>query len=343
MHSLVKGVVRLLVPVAATAGLAACGGGGGGADLEIYSGRNRDLIEPLIERFEDESGLEVEVRYPGDSTAAALLIESERDRGPDVFISQSPGAMGFLDAQGQLLELGAEISVRVPDRLRAPDGHWVGTSARVRVVVYNSNNVEADELPASVFDLLDPEYRGRVGIAAGNASFVDFVTSMRELVGDNKAERFLGGLAANDVRDYGTGNDAVLAAVARGEVDFGLINHYYNARAKAEDPEQPTENHFFEGGDVGSVVLLTTVGLLTSGDDHRDAAERFIGFLLSDESQQYFADETLEYPVVEGIEVGESGIGSLSEIDAPTVDLARLGEDFGSTREMIEGSGIVDS
>ncbi len=342
MRSLVKWGARLLVPVAATAGLAACGGGGG-ADLEIYSGRNRDLIEPLIERFEAESGLDVEVRYPGDSTAAALLIDSEGDRGPDLFISQSPGAMGFLDAQGHLLELDGDAFDRVPDRLRAPDGHWVGTSARVRVVVYNANNVEPVELPDSVFDLVDSEYRGRVGIAADNASFVDFVTSMRELEGDDEAQRFLEGLAANDVRDYGTGNDAVLAAVARGEVDFGLVNHYYNARAKAEDPDQPTVNYLFAAGDVGSVVLLTTVGLLQSGDDHRSAAERFIEFLLSDESQQYFADETLEYPVVDGIEVGETGIGSLSEIDAPTVDLARLGEEFGSTRDMIESSGVVDS
>jgi len=331
------------ISAVATVSLAACGGGSGGADLEIYSGRNRDLIEPLIERFEAETGLDVEVRYPGDSAVAALQIDDEGDRGPDLFISQSPGAMGYLDARSRLLPLDQAVLDSVAPELRAPDGHWVGTSARVRVVVYNSNAVSVDELPSSVFDLAESRYEGRVGVAATNPSFIDFVSALRELEGDSATEDFLAGLVANGVRDYGSSNDAVLAAVARGEVDFGLVNHYYNARAKVEDPEQPTENHLFDAGDPGSVVLLTTAGLLTTGEDHRDAAERFLSFLLTDESQRYFADETLEYPVIEGIDPSaDTGLPPLADIDAPSLDLARLGEDFAATRDLIDASGLVD-
>lgn len=334
----------LLAVVAGSGALAACGGAGSGADLEVYSGRNRDLIEPLIERFEQETGLDVEVRYPGDSAVAALQIDDEGDRGPDIFISQSPGAMGFLDSRGRLIELDSAVLDAVAPDLRAADGHWVGTSARVRVVVYNSNAVTPDELPGSVFDLVDAPYQGRVGVAATNPSFIDFVSALRELEGDAATEDFLAGLVANGARDYGSSNDAVLAAVARGEVDFGLVNHYYNARAKVEDPEQPTENHLFDAGDPGSVVLLTTAGLLTTGTDHRDAAERFIAFLLTEESQRYFADETLEYPVVGSVEPpADTGLPPLASIDAPSLDLARLGADFAATRDLIESSGLVDS
>ncbi len=331
------------VALIAVSGLGACGSDGGGADLEIYSGRNRDLIEPLIERFEQESGLDVTVRYPGDSAATALLIADEGDRAPDVFISQSPGAMGFLDSKGLLAELDAAVLDRVPASYRAADRDWVGTSARVRVLVYNSNAVVADELPGSVFDLVESRYDGRVGVATSNPSFVDFVSAMRELGGDDATREFLAALAANGARDYGSSNDAVLAAVARGEVDFGLVNHYYNARAKAEDPEQPTENHLFDAGDPGSVVLLTTVGVLGTGDDHRDAAMRFIEFLLSDDAQRYFGEETLEYAVVEGLGVGgDTTLPPLSQIDAPVVDLAKLGLDFQATQQLIEDSGLVD-
>jgi iron(III) transport system substrate-binding protein len=326
--------------VVAGAGLSACSGGGDGADLEVYSGRSQDLIEPLIERFEAETGLDVSVRYD-DSAVMALQIVEEGDAGPDVFISQSPGAMGYLDAEGRLLALDAAAIDAVGERFRAPDGHWVGLSGRVRVLVYNTNAVAADELPASVFDLTDPTYEGRVGLAPNNASFIDFVSALRELEGDDVATELLEGLAANGARAY-KDNNAVLAAVARGEIDFGLVNHYYNEQAKADDPEQPTENHLFADNDPGSLILMTTAGVLTTGDDHRDAAEQLIEFLLSEESQRYFAEETLEYPLVAGVPAAIDDLPALDEIVAPPVDLAALGEEFASSRDLIDDSGLAD-
>lgn len=321
--------------------LGACGGAEGGADLVVYSGRHQDLIDPLIARFEKEAGLDVEVRYGPDSAAFALQIDAEGDRGPDMFLSQSPGAMGFLDEQQRLVALSAEVIDAVPEKFRAKDGHWVGTSGRVRVVVYNSNNVTGEELPDSVFDLTGEQFKGRVGIAPTNSSFVDFVSALRELRGDDETRAFLEGLASNDARDY-SDNNAVLAAVARGEVDFGLVNHYYNEQAKQEDPGQPTENHLFAAEDPGSMLLMTTVGLLKSGEDHRASAEQLVEFLLSEESQKYFAEETLEYPLVPGIEAMVSDLPQLDEIQVPTVDLARLGAEFKSTQDLIADSGLID-
>lgn len=331
----------LLVVALVTAAAGACGGGGDGADLVIYSGRTQDLIEPLIERFERETGLDVEVRYPGDSAVAALQIAEEGDRGPDLFISQSPGAMGYLDSLGLLSDLAASAIGAVPERFRAADGHWVGTSGRVRVLVYNTNAVDPASLPGSVFDLVDEAYRGRVGVAPTNPSFIDFVSALRELEGDDATEAWLRGLAGNDARTYKS-NDAILAAVARGEIDLGLVNHYYNERAKQEDPGQPTENHLFDAGDPGSLILITTVGRLASGDDHRDTVDRFVAFLLSEESQQYFARETFEYPLVEGVPPAVEDLPPLADIAAPPIDLARLGDDFEATGDLIRDSGLAD-
>ncbi len=319
---------------------AACGSDESGPDLVVYSGRKEELIVPLMERFEKESGLDVEVRFGPDSAEFALQIDSEGDRGPDVFISQSPGAMGFLDEQGRLVAIDESSIAGVPDEYHAADNHWVGTSARVRVLVYNTDNVTADELPESVFDLTQDAFKGRVGVAPDNSSFIDFVTTLRDLEGDDATGAFLEGLAANGARDYAD-NHAILEAVARGEVDFGLINHYYNEQALLEVPDQPTANHLFADGDPGSMILMTTVGILKTGEDHRDAAEKLISFMLNEESQTYFATETLEYPLVGGIERGLDGLPALNEIHAPTIDLASLGAKFKTTQKLISDSGLI--
>jgi iron(III) transport system substrate-binding protein len=180
-----------------------------------------------------------------------------------------------------------------------------------------------------------------VGIAPNNPSFVDFVTVLRGIVGDERTSAFLERLAANGARPYAN-NDAVLAAVARDEVEFGLVNHYYNERAKQDDPEQPTENHLFEAGDPGTLILVSTAGILTTGEDHRAAAERFVRFLLSRESQVYFSTETLEYPLASGVEPAIDDLPPLDDIAAPDVDLSALGEAFTTTRDLIEASGLAD-
>ena len=123
--------------------------------ITVYSRRSEDLIQPLLDAFEAETGIEVEVRY-GDSADLALLIQTEGDRSPaDVFISQSPGALGFLAGDGRLAELDDAVLSVVEEGFRASNGTWVGLTGRVRVVVYNSELVDEADLPTSVLDLTD--------------------------------------------------------------------------------------------------------------------------------------------------------------------------------------------
>jgi iron(III) transport system substrate-binding protein len=333
-------VVAAALALAASV-LVACSSGGDGDRLTIYSGRQEELIGPLLEDFSDESGIGVDVRY-GDSADLALLIDEEGDRSPaDVFLSQSPGAVGFLDADDRLLELPAGILDRVAPSFRAADGNWVGISGRVRVLVYNTELVSESDLPASVFDLTQEAYRGEVGIAPTNASFQDFVTAMRESVGDDRTLEWLEGMVANDARTYAN-NIAIVEAVGRGEIRYGIVNHYYNEEVKAEDPGAPSANHLFPNADIGSIILVTAAGVLDTADDPSNA-ERFVEFLLSRTAQRFYAEETLEYPLAAGVEPAVADLPPLEEIESPPLDLSSLGGQLTRTKELIEQSGLEQS
>jgi len=323
-----------LAALAATS-LAACGGGDGD-ELTIYSGRELALIQPILEDFADETGIDIAVR-DGTTADLALQIDAEGDRSPaDVFLSQSPGAVAFLDERGRLAPLPEGILEAVPAEDRAPDGSWVGVTGRVRTLVYNTDLVAEADLPASVLDLVDPRYAGMLGVAPGNASFQDFVTGLRGQLGDEEALAWLEGIVANDPTTY-PNNVSILDAVNRGEVAMGLINHYYWFEAAEDDPDQPSALHFFADGDLGSMLLVTAASVLDTSDQPEDA-QRLVEYLLSERAQRYFATETLEYPLAAGVEPVE-GLFPLGEIVSARVDLRDLGS-LDTTIELIDESGL---
>lgn len=199
-----------------------------------------------IDDFEESTGLSVEVKY-GNSADLALLIDEEgeaSEMAADVFLSQSPGSMGFLEERGRLGAVPQSTLALVPDNVRDDSESWVGFSGRQRVLVYNTDAVDPADLPSSVFDMANPQWKGRVGVAPGNGSFQDFVTAMRSTQCDATTLKWLRALDANDPVLYAN-NSAIVAAVGRGEVDTGLVNHYYNYRALVENPDQPSANHLF--------------------------------------------------------------------------------------------------
>lgn len=307
--------------------------------ITIYSGRNEDLIGPLVEMFEEQTGIEADVRY-GSSPDLALLIETEGDATPaDVFISQSPGAMGYLATQDRLQLLPASLLGAVDESYQAGDGTWVGFSGRQRVLVYNPNLVDPADLPGSVLDLTDPAYDGRVAVAPANSSFQDFITAMRVQSGDDATLAWLEGMAANDSPNYPK-NSAIVDAVLRGEVDMGLVNHYYLLRFLAEDPDGPGINHNFAPDDIGSLLIVTT-GAVLGTSDQPSAAQAFIEFMLTRQAQEFYASETREYPLAAGVEPP----GELAPLDVAgvmdTIDFDLLGGGLARTQELIDQSGIV--
>ena len=329
LRSLLLGVLclGLLAPACST----------DGERLTVYSGRSKALIGPLLDDFSEETGIAIDVRY-GDSADLALLIDEEGDKTEaDVFISQSPGAVGFLDEAGRLSPLGEDELGLVEERYQGGNGDWIGLSGRVRVLVYNTDLVEADDLPESVLELTDPRFADRVALAPNNGSFQDFVTGMRIELGEDVAAEWLEGMAANGAQPYAN-NVAIVEAVTRGEVPMGLVNHYYLERALAEDPDLPAENHFFAAGDLGSLLIVTAASVI-EGTDRSEDAGALVDFLLSEGAQRFFAEETFEYPLASGVEPVES-LPPLSSIPTTSIDLDQLGGGLAKTAELIQDSGL---
>ena len=312
---------------------------GDGQSITIYSGRSEDLVEPVLDAFTCATGIETATNF-GDPTDLALLLSEEGDRTPaDVFLSKSPGAVGFLAGQGLLRPLADDLLDRVEEGNRAGSGEWVGISGRERVLVYNVDNVSADELPESIFDLTDERYRGRVAIPATNGSFLDWFTVFRAVEGDDVAVEWLEGMAANDAI-VTESNRPTVDAVGRGEIDFGLVNHYYNFQeAEALGDAHRALNHSFAPGDIGSLLIITAGGI-TAASDEVDAATELLEFMLSEGAQRYFTNETLEYPLAAGVDpapqlppLGDGGADFDVRFDS-------LGEGLTRTVAIIEESGL---
>jgi iron(III) transport system substrate-binding protein len=273
-----------------------------GGSLVLYSGRGESLVAPVIARFEKETGIDVRIKY-GNTAELALTLREEGPRGQaDVFWAQDAGALGAIAKAGLFVELPGDLVDSIPAVFRHASGLWVATSGRARTLAYSSDRVHADALPSSVFDLADPRFRGKVGWAPANASFQAFVTALRKTQGEEKAKAWLEAMKANGARAYAN-NVAILQAITRDEIDYGLPNHYYLLNFKKTEVKFPVEQTFFAPGDPGNLINVAGVGILATGRN-RAAAERFVRFLLSAPAQQFFAGEVSEYPVIEGVLTG---------------------------------------
>ncbi|MEQ3549483.1 iron ABC transporter substrate-binding protein [Pseudonocardia nematodicida] len=326
--------------------LAACGGGAadsaaepapaeeGTGTLTLYSGRDEELVGPLLEQFQQESGITVDTRY-GSTTEMAAQLAEEGDATPaQVFLSQDAGALGALSGAGAFSTLPDDVTGAVPAEYTSTDGSWVGLTGRARVVAYNTSVDEA-EVPADVKEFTDPAWRGRFGIAPTNASFQAFVTAMRVTDGDDAARQWLTDLNANDPQIFPR-NGAILDAVDAGTVDAGLINHYYYVAAETTPPN--TAMKFGAPGTASALVNVTGVGILSGAAESPEALQ-LVQFLVSPTAQEYFATETGEYPLIEGV-TGPEGVPALAELQAPQIDLSDL-DDLDATTQMMTEVGML--
>lgn len=310
-----------------------------GETVTIYSGRSEDLVQPVLDAFECASGISTSINY-GDPTDLALALTEEGDRTPaDVFFSKSPGAVGFLRNEGLLAPLSSEILDQVEPGNSAADDTWVGVTGRKRVLVYNIDNVDPGDLPDSVFELTDEKYRGRVAIPATNGSFQDWFTVFRAQEGEDVATEWINAMVDNDAIATES-NRPTVDAVGRGEFDFGLVNHYYNFQeAEALGDAHRAENHSFASGDIGSLTIVSAAAI-TTASENVDEAEALINFLLSEEAQTYFTNDTLEYPLAADVEPA-AVLPELGEaVGDFDVDFDSLGNGLQRTVEIIDESGI---
>ncbi|MEX2275262.1 MAG: iron ABC transporter substrate-binding protein [Actinomycetota bacterium] len=308
--------------------------------LTVYTGREEEFVADLFEDFTQETGVPVEVRY-GDSAELAATLVEEGDSSPaDVFFSQDAGSLGAVDEAELLAPLPTDLVDRVEPRFRADDGDWVGTSGRGRVAVYNTDEVDPNALPTAVEGFTDPAWKGRIGLPPTNSSFQAFVAAMTITEGEEATRTWLQGIMANDPVFY-EDNGATTRAVAAGEVEVGLVNHYYKFEVEAEDGELPIENHYFEAGDPGAMINAAGVGILTSSE-HATEAEAFVDYLTSPAGQEYFTTRTWEYPTVpaSGAEPPKELI-PLERFRGPQIDLSELGGQLQPTLVLLADVGML--
>jgi iron(III) transport system substrate-binding protein len=308
--------------------------------LTIYSGREQPLVKPIMDRFTKETGIQLNVRYASSTSLATALVEEGGNSPADIYWSQEPGTLGLVGARGLLARLPQATVGKVPSRFSTPSRRWVGTSGRSRVLVYNTNEVRASELPASVWGLTSSSWKGRIGIAPTNASFQAFLGATINLFGEARVRAWLEGLKANDVRFY-PNNTTVVQAVGRGDVEVGLVNHYYLYNLLAQTPDLPVRNHWFRDGDPGNLVLAAGVGIVAS-TQKGSAARRFVDFLLSKTGQRMIArgPGAAEYPLVKGVP-RRPGLRPLASIKGPKYNLGRLSADLTPAVRMLLEEGFI--
>lgn len=335
-----RAVIALAVALTA---LAAAGGAATAPaeeSLTIYSGRDERLVKPIMDRFTRDTGIKLNVRYASSTSLATTLIE-EGSRSPaDVFWATEPGTLGLVAGRQLLDRLPQKTVGKVPARFSTPSRRWVGTSARSRVLVYNTRLLRPEQLPSSIWELTNPRWEGKLGIAPTNGSFQAFLGAAVYLHGEDRVRDWLRGLKANGVKSY-PNNTTIVEAVGRGDVQIGLVNHYYLYNVLASDPDLPVRNHWLKAGDPGSLVLTAGVGIVAA--TKKDAtALRFVNFLLSKWAQRFIArgPGAAEYPLIKGV-WPRPGLPPLKQIDGPKYNLGRLAVDLPAAVRLLIEQGLV--
>lgn len=264
--------------------------------LVVYSGRGKALVEPILTRFTAETGIQLDVKYGGTTQLTVAVLEEGVQSPADLFWASDIGGLGALTSAGLLSELDDAVYENLDPRFVGTSNTWVAVSNRARVLAYSTDRVSITQLPTSVFDLIQPAFKGKVGWAPTNGTFQSFVSAMIQMHGRDATLAWLIGMKDNNAVPYAN-NNAIIQAIASGEVNFGITNHYYLLRAKKDNADFPVAQTFFASGDIGNMLNLAGIGILASSTK-KDAAEQLIRFLLETESQEFFATETFEYPVV---------------------------------------------
>jgi iron(III) transport system substrate-binding protein len=310
-----------------------------GGPLTLYSSQHEPMTEALVKGFEAENGAKVEVRY-GEDEGLASQIEQEGDASPaDVFLAENTPPLELLAGKELLAEVDSSTLDEVPSEFNSPTDHWVGVAARATVMVYNPDLIAADELPASILDLAKPEWKGKLAIAPSEPDFVPIVSAITKLDGEAAAKEWLEGFAANAKR-YND-NEGIIAAVNAGQIDAGIINHYYWFEAAAEEgkDEIPSKLHYFGNEDAGALVNISGAGALGSSGDP-ELAQDFLAYIVSEEGQTAMTESgDWEYPLNSAVPP-PPGLKPFDSLEPPKVSPADLGDGSASV-ELMEQVGLL--
>jgi iron(III) transport system substrate-binding protein len=308
--------------------LAACSSGSSSANsLTLYNAQHLQTTTALVNAFEQQTGIKVSVRNDDEDVFANQIVTEGAHSPADVFFTENTPPLVALGDKGLLAPVAPATLARTPSQYNSSAGDWVGVSARVSVMDYNTSIVSPSSLPSSVMQLANPEWKGKLGLAPGETDFQPIVTVVAQTYGDAAALTWLEGLKANAAGHIYPDNESLVAAIGKGQVGIGVINQYYWYRANVENPAnaQKTAIATFADGDPGYIVDVSGAGILASSS-HKAAAQRFLAFLTSAKGQEIIAhSDSYEYPIASGVTTAKNET-PLSQLHPNPVTVNQLGD-----------------
>ena len=295
----------------------------GGPDLVIYNAQHEELMTEIVPLFEEETGLDVELRNGKDLELANQLVAEGEESPADVFVTENSPAMSIVDNEGLFTKVSDEALDDIPGEYVPSSQNWTGILARSTVVMYNTDQSSADDMPDSILDFAEPEWDGRISFSPSGADFQAIVSAVLESEGEDATREWLEGLAANG--EELQNNLVVMQAVNAGDVEAGIAYHYYWYRDQQESgaDSDSSELYFFGDQDPGAFVSISGAGVLASSE-HQSDAQRFVEFLTSTDGQQAMADSyALEYPLNPEATL-DPAVKPFDELEPPEIDPASL-------------------
>ena len=285
--------------------LSGCGSSssGSGQSITLYNGQHEQTTDSLVEGFEKQTGIEVNVRNDDEDTLADEIVTEGSNSPADVVYTENSPALEYLQGKGLLAPVDSSTLAHTPSKYNSPQGDWLGVSARVSVLIYNPSLIGASELPRSVTELADPKYGGKLAFAAGETDFQPIVTSYAHTYGEAAALKWLEAIKSNAGSHVYPDNETIADEVNRGAVAFGVVNQYYWYRMRAElgASNVPSKIAYFAPRDPGYVLDVSSAGMLKSSR-HQADAQKFLAFLVSRQGQEIIAHSiSFEYPIASGV------------------------------------------
>ena len=331
-------VAVLLSVLAVAAGLTACSSSEGSDELLIYNAQHESLTKEWIDAFTKETGIKVTYRQGGDTELGNQLIAEGASSPADVFLTENSPAMAAVEKAGLFADLDQATISQVPPQYRPSTGKWTGVAARTTVFAYDKTKLTEAQLPKSIMDLQQPAWKGRWGAPPTKADFQAIVAAMLQLTGPSATADWLAAMKANAV--VFQDNIATLRAVNDGQVDGGVIYHYYWFRDQAGTKEISgnTALHYFRNQDPGAFVSISGGGILQSSKK-KDQAQKFLTFITGKAGQEVLQKGTsFEYPVASGVPANPA-LEPLADLQAPAVNPSDL--DAAKVTDLMTKAGLL--
>jgi iron(III) transport system substrate-binding protein len=308
--------------------LTGCAQGGTSSpnSLTVYSGQHVQTTEALVAAFERATGIDVSLRSDDEDVLADQIVTEGANSPADVFYTENSPPLQYLASKGLLTSVAPSTLDNTPARYNSPDGQWVGVSARVSVMVYNTALLKPSELPTSAMQLADPRWHGQIALAGSETDFQPIVTTIAHTYGEEAALRWLEALKANAGGHLYPDNETVADQVNRGQVALGIINQYYwyRERAQVGAGSMHSAIAYFAPHDVGYVLNVSGAGILKSSP-HQRQAQRFLAFLTSAPGQEIIAhSDSFEYPIASGVTTAQAE-RPFDTLEPNAITIAELG------------------